>query len=303
MNYKKIIKNQEIRFKILNLLKFIPDKTMLKIQYRIKTGRKLNLKNPQRFTEKIQWYKLNYKNQILPKCVDKYEVRKYIKSKGLDYTLNELYGVYDSFDEIDFDMLPQKFVMKVTNGGGGIDVIICQDKNILDKNDTKKQIEKAMKRKQGVLGREWPYEKVIPRIIVEKYIEHPDEEGLLDYKFYCFNGEPKFLLLINRKSNNTKEKSIYDINFKLLQYKYIDYNAIDKRIKKPEKFDDMIKIAEKLSEDFPFVRVDLYNVNGKIIFGELTFFPASGYLEKIEPDEFDFFLGEKFILKKYQEEK
>lgn len=294
MNYKEIIKNQEIRFKILNLLKFIPDKTMLKIEYRIKTGRKLNLKKPQMFTEKIQWYKLNYKNPILPKCVDKYEVRDYVKNKGLDCILNELYGVYDSFDEINFDVLPQKFVIKVTNGGGGIDVIICKNKSTLDIEKIKKQIEKAMKRKPGILGREWPYEKVIPRIIVERYIEHSDEEGLLDYKFYCFNGKPKFLLLINRKGNNIKEKSIYDMNFKLLQYKYVDYNRVNEKLNKPEKFDDMIKIAEKLSEDFPFVRVDLYNVNGKIIFGELTFFPASGYLEKIEPDGFDFLLGENF---------
>ena len=138
MNYKEIIKNQEIRFKILNLLKFIPDKTMLKIEYRIKTGRKLNLKKPQMFTEKIQWYKLNYKNPILPKCVDKYEVRDYVKNKGLDCILNELYGVYDSFDEINFDVLPQKFVIKVTNGGGGIDVIICKNKSTLDIEKIKK---------------------------------------------------------------------------------------------------------------------------------------------------------------------
>lgn len=294
MNYKKIIKNQETRLKILKLLSFIPDRTMIKLQYRIKTGRKLNLRNPKRFTEKIQWYKLNYKNPILPKCVDKYEVRDYVKNKGLDCILNELYDVCDSFDEINFDALPQKFVIKVTNGGGGLDVIICQNKNIFDKNEIKKQFEKAMKRNLVTAGREWPYEKVVPRIIVEKYIEHPDEKGLLDYKFYCFNGKPKFLLLINRKSNSIKEKSIYDINFKLLQYKYVDYDRVYEQIKKPEKFDDMIKIAEKLSEDFPFVRVDLYNVKGRIIFGELTFYPASGYLEKIEPDEFDFILGKYF---------
>ena len=127
MDYKKIIKSRKVREQILRLLRFVPDKTMVKIQYRIKTGRKLNLKNPQRYTEKLQWYKLYYKNPLMIKCVDKYDVREYVKSLGLEEILNECYGVFDKVEDIDFDKLPNQFVMKDTLGGGGDRVIICKD--------------------------------------------------------------------------------------------------------------------------------------------------------------------------------
>ena len=129
MNYKKIIKSQNLRFKILNCFSWVPDKLMVKIQYKIKTGRKLNLNNPTRFTEKLQWYKLYYRNQVMHKCVDKYEVREYVKSKKLEKILNELYGVYDKPEEIDFEKLPKKFVVKTSAGSGGQNVFICNDKN------------------------------------------------------------------------------------------------------------------------------------------------------------------------------
>ena len=295
MNYKKIIKNQDLRFKILKLLKFIPDKSMLKIQYRIKTGNKLNLNQPKKFTEKIQWYKLNYKNSKLPNYVDKYEVRKYIKEKGLENILNELYGVYNNFDEIDFESLPNEFVIKTTNGGGSLGVIICKDKSTMNVDDLRCKINKALKSDSDILGREWPYKKIIPRIIIEKYIKNvPEEKSLIDYKFYCCNGEPEYLLMINGREN-IKKKSIYNINFECLDYKYVDYDRLE-NVTKPQNYDKMIEIAKRLSEDFPFVRVDLYNVEGRIIFGELTFYPASGYLEKIEPDGFDDELGKKLKL-------
>ncbi|MBR0351145.1 MAG: carbonic anhydrase [Clostridia bacterium] len=296
--YKKIIRNQKLRLKILHLLRFIPDKPMLKIQYSIKTGKKLNLKEPKKFTEKIQWYKLNYKNPILPTCVDKYEVREYVKNKKLGNILNELYGVFDKPEDINIDKLPDKFVLKTTNGGGGLNVFICKDKSKFDFEKVKKELSKAQKNKLISSGREWPYKKIQPRIIAERFIEHSsNEESLTDYKFYCFNGLPQYLLLINGRESK-KKKSIYDIDFNLLKYKYDDYDRIND-VRKPDNYNEMVKIAAELSKDFPFVRVDLYNTNGKIIFGELTFYPASGYLEKISPDGFDLELGEKFYLKKY----
>lgn len=291
--YKKIIRSQSIRLKILHILNFIPDKTMIKMQYRIKTGRRLNLKEPVLFTEKIQWYKLNYKNPILPSCVDKYEVRNYIKNKNLDNILNELYGVYENVNQIDFEKLPNQFVIKTTNGGGGLNVFICKNKKDFDYEEVKQKIDKLLKRKNVDGGREWPYRKIQPRIVIEKYIQHGNnEESLTDYKFYCFNGIPQYLLLINGREQK-KKKSIYDINFNLLKYKYADYDRVTAK-GKPQNYETMINIASILSSDFPFVRVDLYNCNGKIIFGELTFFPASGYLEKILPDEFDMELGKMF---------
>lgn len=301
MNYKQIIKNQEIRFKILNLLKFVPDKIMLKMQYRIKMGRKLNLKNPKRYTEKIQWYKLNYRNPLMTKCADKYTVREYVESKGLGDILNELYGVYDSVEEIDFDKLPNRFVLKTTNDSHTN--IFCEDKNKVNINKIKVDLNKFMKSRNVISpGREWAYENSKKRIICEKYLDKDENDDIPDYKFYCFNGKIECLNVIKNRNGDFKSSAMFDRNFKLLPIKKSLDDDIEQEIKKPENYDKMIKIAEILSNDFPHVRVDLYNIYGKIYFGELTFYPSSGYL-KFEPDEFDFVLGKKFQLEKYKEEK
>ena len=185
INYKKIIKSQRLRFKILNLLSWIPDKTMIKIQYRIKTGRKLNLKNPERFTEKLQWYKLYYRNPLMKKCADKYEVREYVKSKGLDSILNELYGVYDRPEEIDFDKLPNKFVIKTTDGSGGNNIIICNNKKKLNIDNTIKKIKNWQKNNiKKPAGREWCYEGLKSKIICEKLLSRDERNDLPDYKFF-----------------------------------------------------------------------------------------------------------------------
>ena len=291
MDYKKIIKNQKVRFRILKLLDFIPDKTMVKLQYRIKMGRKLNLKNhPQRYTEKIQWYKLNYRNPLMTKCADKYTVREYVESKGLEYILNELYGVYDSVDEIDFDKLPNKFVLKTTNDSHTN--IFCEDKSKADINQIKEKLNSFMKERNNISpGREWAYDNSKRRIICEKYLDFPKK--MIDYKFYCFNGKVEYLNIIKDREESDINWGMFDLTFKLLPVCRKGQNKISDKIERPENFDEMIKIAEILSKDFPHVRVDLYNIKGKIYFGELTFYPASGY-EKFQPDEFDFELGEKF---------
>lgn len=296
MDYKRIVKKREIRLKILSLLNWIPDKEMIKLQYRLKTGRKLNLRNPMRYTEKLQWYKLYYKDFLMAKCADKFTVREYIESKGLGYILNELYGVYDCIEDIDFSKLPNQFVLKKTNGGGGNNVIICHAKSEFNIRKYLKNMKDWTQIKSNGGGREWVYYKINPRIIAEKLIE-AENDDLVDYKFFCFNGKPFCLYVITDRILGEKDTiGIFDMDFNQLPYFRGD-NVISMTNTpiKPKNFDKMIKIAETLSEDFPHVRVDLYNVKGTIIFGELTFFCASGY-HHYEPDEYDLILGEKFIL-------
>ena len=301
MDYKKIIKNQDTRFKILKLLSFIPDKIMVKLQYRIKTGRKLNLKNPQRYTEKLQWYKLNYRNPLMTKCADKYTVREYIESKGLGHILNELYGVYDNVNEINFDKLPNKFVLKTTNDSDTN--IFCKDKVNSDLEEIKKKMDKKMKeRAQIPLAREWAYNNSKRRIICEKLLEDKDtkDNSINDYKFLCFNGKPEFIVYdVDRYLGH--KRNFYDTTWKYLNISSDCPNFGD-IVERPEKLEEMLEIAKILSENFPAVRVDLYCVQNKIYFGELTFYPWSGYV-KFEPDKFDFVLGEKFNLTSYKEKK
>lgn len=300
MNYKKIIKSRKLRIKILNMLNFIPDKLMLKIQYRIKMGRKLNLKNPQRYTEKLQLYKLNYKNPIMKKCVDKYEVRKYVEERGCSETLNELLGIYNSSDEINFESLPNSFVIKDTLGGGGNSVILVSDKSKLDIERVRMQmnswVDKVPKKSPG---REWVYDNQKHRIIIEKFIESNIENGgLIDYKFFCFNGRVEYVYgIADRKVGQKAGLGIFDKEFNLLPYYRIDEDKLNRKLEKPINYEKMLNYAEILSNEFPHTRIDLYNQNGKIIFGEITFFDGSGYM-KFEPDEFDFKLGEKFDLSK-----
>ena len=300
MDYKKIIKSRKVREQILRLLRFVPDKTMVKIQYRIKTGRKLNLKNPQRYTEKLQWYKLYYKNPLMIKCVDKYDVREYVKSLGLEEILNECYGVFDKVEDIDFDKLPNQFVMKDTLGGGGDRVIICKDKTNFDIEGAKKKMQEWVSEpivKFG--GREWPYYSGKGhRIIIEKFLEC-DDGDLPDYKFFCFNGKSEFFYIKvdYAKAHDEGKLTFFDKDFKQLCVKMDYCNLLAEKIEPPEEINRMIELSNKISKDFPHVRVDFYLINGKIYFGEMTFYNASGYMT-FEPDEFDFEMGSKFSIER-----
>lgn len=290
--YKKIIRSRKLRFKILAALRFIPDKAMIKLQYRIKTGRKLNLKSPQRYTEKIQWYKLNYRDPVMVECADKYLVRNYIKSKGLESILNELYAVFESPDDINFDGLPDEFVMKLSNGSGTN--LFCRGKNELDLPEIKKQFKDFYAQSNASAGREWVYHTdKKPVIVVEKYLDDPDQcGGIHDYKIICFNGVPQCIVHdVDRFSEH--KRNIYDVNWNDLNVS--SDCQCGKSIDRPKNLDEMLEIAKILSKGFPAVRVDLYSVRGKIYFGEMTFFPWSGYVV-YSPDEFDFELGKKFEL-------
>lgn len=298
--YKKIIRSRELRLKILGLTEFVPDKLMIRLQYWIKTGKILSLKNPVRFNEKLQWYKLYYHDPLMTDCADKYKVRDYVKKKGLEEILVPLYGAYDNAEEIDFEALPDEFVIKTNNGAGSNTNIICTDKTKLNKNEARKEINSWLMKRTLKAGREWVYYNIEPKIISEKYLEDKDnpDEGLIDYKFYCFNGKAAYVVVVTDVITDGLDKNgIFDLNFNQLPYCRTGAEKITTKMEKPKNFDRMCEIADKLSEEFPHVRVDLYNIKGEIFFGELTFYDNSGY-QIFEPDEFDFILGELFTLNK-----
>lgn len=293
MNYKKIIKCQQIRFKILAFFRWIPDGIMLRIQYRIKMGYWPNFKHPKRFTEKLQLYKMRYRNPEMHQCVDKYEVRKYVDRKGLKHILNELYGVYNKPEDIDFSVLPQSFVIKTTNGGGGLNVIVVKDKNKADFNNILKKLSgwHQQKKSSTNAGREWAYDGDYPsRIIIEKNLEDSAADSLTDYKIFCFNGEPKCVQVDTGRFDG-HHQNYYDMQWQSLGV-HCTYPEGEPQ-QKPQNFEEMKRIAGMLAKEFPFVRVDLYNVNGTVYFGELTFYPSSGY-GTFHPGEFDFTLGSYF---------
>ncbi|MBE6834736.1 MAG: carbonic anhydrase [Ruminococcaceae bacterium] len=270
---------------------------MLKLQYKIKLGRALNYDNPQRFSEKLQWYKVNYRNPIMHECVDKYKVRDFIKSKGLESTLVKLYARYNSIEEVEWDKLPDSFVIKTTNGGGGLNVVVCHDKNTLDINELNEKLQcKAKKSRYG--GREWAYYGLEPGIIVEELLVNSENPaaGVNDYKIFCYNGHAKYIIVDTDRYIGHK-RNFYDREWNNLHV-LSDCPACDREIEKPSNLDEMLSVAEKLSEGFPYVRVDLYNNDGKIYFGELTFYPWSGYVQ-YSPDEWDFKFGEDFVLEKF----
>jgi len=294
MYYKKIIKSQKLRFFILNFLDFLPDKLMILFQYKISTGRYLKLNPPIRFTEKIQWYKLNYRKDILTQCSDKHGVREFVSSKGLSDILVPSFGVYDCVEDIDFKALPNEFVIKTTNGSHTN--ILCSNKDLLDVEKTKKIINTWLSSWSSKMGREWGYYNIKPRIICEKLLPKDSNNDLVDYKFFCFKGKPYCLyVIVDRFLEDGMKLGIFDTEFNLLPYFRSDINGLSTPFLKPKNYDKMLNIAKKLSQDFPFVRVDLYNIDGEIYFGELTFYDGSGYKGYV-PDEFDFILGNQFTL-------
>lgn len=301
MDYKKIFRTRNIRTKVLRMLRFVPDKPMIKLQYRMKTGRKLDLKNPKRYTEKLQWYKLYYKNPEMIRCVDKYDVREFVKEHGLEEILIENYGVYDRAEDIRWDDLPNSFVMKDTLGGGGNSVRIISDKNGEDLNELKALAKKWTERRvrKHVGGREWPYSAGKKhRVIFERNISNPEEKNssIADYKFFCFNGRFCYgYILTNRKMGESVELAVIDSEYRMLPVIRDDEKVPGSLLQKPQNFDKMVNIAEILSKDFPHARIDLYNISGRIYFGEITFFDGSGYM-KFDPDAFDFEMGNCFEL-------
>lgn len=286
--------NNIVRTGIFNKLN---NETFLRLQYYVVFHKRLNLKNPRAFTEKIQWLKLYFLKTEFTNMVDKCSAKEIVKEKvGEDYVIPTI-GFWERFEDIDFVHLPNKFVLKTTHGGGGSGIIICRDKKYFDKNKAKRILEKSMETDIYKVLREWPYKNVRKGIIAEALVEQSDGQGLLDYKFFCFNGKVKFFKVdfgrftSHRANYYTREK-------KLLPWIESNFPP-DPQINHhfPENFDEMIAIAEKLSDNLPFLRVDLYNVNGKILFGEMTFYPASG-MEEFKPNGVDVEIGDMLTLPK-----
>lgn len=262
-----------------------PEKTIKK-KFKDNMGYNLDLDNPITFNEKLQWLKLNDNNSLYTKLVDKYEVREYISNEiGKEYLI-PLIGVYDTFEEIDFDKLPNKFVLKCTHDSGG--VLICKDKKLFDKKNARKFFNKRLKRNFYYAGFEYPYKNIKPRIICEEYMVDESGYELKDYKFFCFDGEVKALFLATDRPRNTKF-DFYDRNFNRINVKQY-YENSDKEHVKPQGFEKMIKLSEMLSKEIPHVRIDFYNINGKIYFGEMTFYHFCGY-KPFTPNEYDYIFG------------
>lgn len=281
------------------LTKLFSDETAVKQYYKKYAGKELDLDNPQAFSEKLQWLKLFNKDPLKSLCADKYTVRKYVTECGYPEILNTLHGIYDSVEELDISRLPAQFVIKASHGSGWNIVV----KNKLEINwfIWKRIMKLWLKSNIYWSGREWVYQGLKPRIIVEKYLE--DEFGeLRDYKFFCFNGEPKFMQLEAGRGTAHNIRNFYDMDWKLLPFGKEILPNQSLKVDKPAKFEQMIKIASDLSKPFEFVRVDFYQIKGKIYFGELTFFPAGGKPD-FQPPEYDQEVGKLLNLSLQEEAK
>ena len=263
------------------------DEEFLKIKYKIYVGSTLNLNCPKNFSEKIQWLKLHDRKDIYTCLVDKYEAKKYVAAQIGDEHIIPTLGVWDSFDEIDFNLLPNRFVLKCTHDCGGL--AVCRDKSFFDYQKAEYNIKNSLKKNFYYIGREWPYKNVKPRIIAEEFINDPlvenapefgeSPDGLIDYKFYCFNGVPKFLYVSFSNIKNDKKSdflSFYDLKGQSVPF-YRNLPQLPFSIDLSGRMDEMVKIAKILSKDIPFVRVDLYYVNNTVLFSEMTFSPGSGF--------------------------
>ena len=305
---KEIIKNPELIEQFL-LSKFfycpfsknwIPDRTYLKIAYKVKIGRKLNLKNPKAFTEKVQWLKLYDRCSKYTMMVDKYAVKKYVSEKiGKEYVIPLLGGPWKHFDEIDFDILPNQFVLKTTHDSGGI--VICKDKSNFNKEHAKQLLTEHLSGCHWKKWREWAYKNVEPQIIAETYMKDysveigKNEEQLTDYKIFCFNGDPKLLFIATDRFSDEETKfDFFDMDYHHLPFMNGHPNA-NPVPKIPKSIELMKDLAKKLSQGIPQCRVDFYNIGGKVYFGEITMYHYAG-LTAIEPYEWDIKIGEMLEL-------
>lgn len=300
----------------------LPDKEYLEKIFKASMGYSLNLENPQTFNEKLQWLKLYNRNPAYTVMVDKYKVRDYIKETIGEEYLIPLLGVWDKAEDIDFDKLPNQFVLKCTHDSGGL--CICRNKSIFDRRQCVEYLNKRLSNNYYKQWREWPYKNVSPKIIAEQYIDVTQntplkcgdimsveelqcEQGLLDYKFMCFSGRVQALFLdigvVKGSSKHAENyyRNVYDREFNLLPVKETRENY-PLKIKMPDNFNQMVEIAEKLSSGLPHVRIDLYSIKGRIFFGEFTFFHGSGLSNFFVPKEWDKIFGDWIELPKKRDD-
>lgn len=268
------------------------DEYYLKFIYWLNHGKKLNLDKPRTFNEKLQWLKLNDRNPNYTIMVDKYKVKEYVANIiGSEYIIPTL-GIWEQFDDIDFELLPNQFVLKCTHDSGG--VVICKNKNKLDINEARKIIEKSLNTNYYLYGREWPYKNVKPRIIAEVFMSNENKtfNELSDYKVHCFNGQPKIILVCTeRHAKSGLKEDFYNIEWRHLDMARPKHLNSTKRQEKPKNYKKMLEISKILANNIPFSRIDFYEVEGKLYFGEITLYPASG-LAGFIPKEWDTILGD-----------
>ena len=280
--------------KVKYAMRFIPDSIYIQIYYFAHFKKFCDLKNPSTYNEKLNWLKLHDHNPVYPTLVDKYEAKEYVaRIIGNEYIIPTL-GVWDTFDDIDFEKLPNQFVLKCTHDSEGL--VIVKDKKKLDKNAAKEKIEAALKQNFYYIGREWPYKDVKHRIIAEQYMEDHVDGELRDYKFFCFDGEPKAMFIASDRASDHVKFDYYDLKFNHLDIKQ-KYPHAKEALRKPVTFEKMIEFSKILSKGFPHVRVDFYEVDGHLYFGELTFYHFSGFMP-FEPDRWDKVFGDWLKLPK-----
>lgn len=288
----RLIRNPEYTFQyLLNRgdFKDIPDEKYLKLKFKHILGAELNLDRPLTFNEKLQWLKLYDRNPLYTQLVDKYKIREYIaKTIGEQYLI-PLLGVYNHFEDIDFKKLPNQFVLKPNHTSGNI--YICEDKTQIIFEDLKKEINLWLKRNYFWVHREWPYKNIKPRIICEKYLVDEYGKDLKDYKIMCFNGEPKIIQVMSERNNGRFLVNHFDLDWNELNIPRKSILRNPNIPKKPKDLKDMIEISKVLSKDIPFVRVDLYKTTYGLLFGEMTFFPVSGFMD-FKKKKDDKFLGD-----------
>lgn len=271
--------------------RLVPDSLYLRWQYRLLMKSKLNLHNPKSFTEKIQWLKIHNRKNIMTTMVDKYAVKDYVSKRiGPRYIIPTL-GVWSSLEEVDWDSLPKKFVLKTTHGGGGTGVVVVRDKSKVKRKETLEKLRWSFRREGYIANREWPYKNVPKRIIAEELIEIPEKSDLTDYKIFCFNGKPEYIQVIQDR-HTCETIDFYDTEWN--HQDFVGLNPVARNshtpIVRPENLDEMLWVAGELAKGQTFVRIDLYQTDKGILFGEITFFPASG-IGKFTPAEWDLKLG------------
>ena len=283
----------QIKFASSPLFRLLPDRAAVKLIYKNVFGEALDLKDPKTFNEKLQWLKLYNRKPEYTTMVDKHAVKAYVAEKiGEEYIIPTL-GVWERFEDIDFDSLPDQFVLKCTHGSG--DVIICKDKSKLDMAAAKKKLTKALKTDFYKIAREWPYKNVPRRIIAEQYMSNGDGTELADYKFFCFGGKPQYMFVATDRSSDCRF-DFFDMDFHHLGIQNIHIQT-DKPIERPKHLELMKELAAKLSAGLPQARIDFYEVNGKVYFGEITLFHAGGF-STFHPKGWDRKLGDLIKLPK-----
>ncbi len=281
-----------------SFLKLIPDSIYVPFKYRKAFGRWPDLKNPRTFNEKLTWLKLNDHNPLYTRMVDKYEAKRYVADIIGEEYIVPTYGVWDRAEDIDFDSLPDKFVLKATHDSGR--VIICRDKSTLDKNNAIREMRKSLRRNFYAVTREWPYKNVKPRIIAEKLLEVTDGGEIADYKVHNFNGVPKVILVCRDRFRETGlTEDFFDTEWKHISVRRPGHPNAPVLEDKPAKLSKMLELSEKLSNGYPFMRTDFYCVDGKVYFGEITLYPASASVPFI-PQTFDELFGAELNITNFQ---